>query len=440
MKFLELYVSAVVMTMIFYWNGKILLNDPNYKIKAKSIAIMFLFSLSLTVLNSVDSEIMRGIFKTTISYIMICIYYKFLFTKDSSRIIISSFITCLSTFLSEVIIAIPMSLIFEVLNISSMMWLKNTIIINFLICALSYIIIYFNSNRLKNLVNTAELYNKKIIWIIFLILIIVALLAFKIPLSNWGFNIEFISTMILLFGCSLIGIIIMKQKSDIEKTKAMYHQLANYSDTTNGLLEDYRIISHEHKNQLSIIRGMVGDDNKELSEYIDNLIDKRKMIKYQWIGQLNYLPLSGLKGLISYKLIEMESNKLEININISKEISRSKFKLLSSKQKDELYSIIGVYLDNAIQASTVSKNKEISLEIYKEKSEIIITLANTYKDEIDLKRINEYGYTTKGKNHGIGLHIVKKITQDNNMFSCNTRLFDKYFIQELRIDLSTIKK
>lgn len=134
----------------------------------------------------------------------------------------------------------------------------------------------------------------------------------------------------------------------------------------------------------------------------------------------------------------MESLNLNKVITISKEISKLKLDRLSMKQKDNLYSIIGIYLDNAIQAAKDSKQKEINLEVYKEKKELVVIIANTYKGKIELEKLDNYGYTTKGKNHGIGLHIVKNILQSDSIFNSKKYLLDDYFVQEIKIDLTKI--
>lgn len=137
--------------------------------------------------------------------------------------------------------------------------------------------------------------------------------------------------------------------------------------------------------------------------------------------------------------MEMERKNLNVNITVSTDLIKSKLNKLTIKEKDALYSIMGVYLDNAIQAAEKSSKQEISLEIFKENKEIVIILANSYSGKIDLEKIDEYGYTTKGKNHGVGLHIVKKIIEKENIFSQVRNVLDDYYIQELRIDLSNIK-
>lgn len=142
---------------------------------------------------------------------------------------------------------------------------------------------------------------------------------------------------------------------------------------------------------------------------------------------------------VNYKLIEMEALGIATDVSISKEVLKTKLNKLSTKQKDNLYSIMGVYLDNAIQAAKDSKKKEISLEVYKEKKNVTIVLANTYKGKIELDKLDNYGYSTKGKSHGVGLHIVKRIIEEETIFTQSRDLFDEYYIQKLVINLYQIK-
>ena len=305
---------------------------------------------------------------------------------------------------------------------------------------MAYIISFLEQKKFISIIKVNKYNNKSNIIITTLILTIIVLLFVRIPMNQWKFNIEFIVTMAILIGFSAVGFLMLKQKADIEKTTSKYQKLVDYSDITNNLLEDYRVASHEQKNQLLVIRSLLDDNSsQELVDYVDGLLDKKVGFKYEWIGDLNHLSLSGLKGLINYKLIEAHTLDININISISKDVNNSNLNSLSTTQKDELYSIMGVYLDNAIQAAKESNKKEVSLEIYKENEKIVIVIANTYNGKIEMEKLDNYGYTTKGKNHGVGLHLVKKIIENEVIYSQLRSLFEDYYVQKLIIDLSGIK-
>lgn len=441
MKILELYIATLVMWTMNYLMGKLLFEFQAKPVYKKVIPSILVTSFIVTLMNLSSSEIFNGIVKIMLSYIFIYTFNRINFNKNNYQTLIKSLTIYLSLFISEIAIAIVISAILYFTDYNSMEFLKNAIIINLIITGLAYTLIKINQKRFTLIINNSnESGGKSEILIILLILVTIALLVFKIPLSKWNLNIDFLFTMSLLLCFIIAGFLMLKQNSDIQKTTSMYQKLVAYSDITNGLLEDYRVISHEQKNQLLVIRSLLDDNSpQELVDYVDGLLDKKVGFKYEWIGDLNYLPLSGLKGLINYKLIEANSLKINTNISISKDINKSKLNNLATKQKDELYSIIGVYLDNAIQAAKESNKKEVSLEIYKEKEKIVIVIANTYNGKIEMEKLDNYGYTTKGKNHGVGLHLVKKIIENEVIYSQSRSLFEDYYVQKLIIDLSRIE-
>ena len=440
MKFLELYIATLVMWSMNYLIGKLLFDFDekiNYK---KVVPVILITSFNVMLINLSSTQVFKGIIKIILSYIFIYIFNKVIFNKNNHQTLIKSLFMYLSLFISEIIIAILTSTILYFMNYNSMEFLKNTIFINLVITLLAYTIVRLNQKKFNSIIgNNNESNSKSEILMILLILITIALLIFKIPLSKWNLNIDFLFTMFLLLCFIMTGFLMIKQRTDIQKTTSMYQKLVDYSDITNELLEDYRSVSHECKNQLLVIRSMLDENSsKELVDYVDKLLDKKVGFKYEWIGDLNHLPLSGLKGLINYKLIEANSFDISTNISISNEINQLNLNKLSTKQKDDLYSIMGVYLDNAIQAAQDSKRKEVSLEIYKEENKVIIVIANTYSGKIEMDKLDNYGYTTKGKNHGVGLHLVKKIIDNEAIYSPSRSLFEDYYVQTLTIDLSSI--
>lgn len=439
MQLLEISLDSIIL-----WIAAILIGKMIYGIKKthnvfNTIVTLLVFSFLLTILNLTSLEILSGPIKIVVVYALQCMFFKFIFQKSLSDSIIVALVWYICLFLSEAIVIIMVS-ITTYYNNSSMLFIKNNIIMNILIACFSLIIVNIFKNKLISLVKKESIIAKSTYIIIITVIITMALLVFKIPYNKWELDLEFLLTMLILLGFCIVGLVLIKQRAQIQETTSKYQQLANYSDVTNDLLEDYRIVAHEHKNQLLVIRSMTEAKNVELLDYIDTLLEKRGKIKYPWLGQLNHLPISGLKGLINYKLMEMENKKLNINISVSKDIMKTSLKKLSIKQKDKLYSIIGVYLDNMIQAAENSKKKEINIEIFKDKREIVFLLANSYNGKIDIDKIDDYGYTTKGKNHGIGLHIVKKIIEEENIFSQSRNILDDYYIQELRINLNEINK
>lgn len=108
-----------------------------------------------------------------------------------------------------------------------------------------------------------------------------------------------------------------------------------------------------------------------------------------------------------------------------------------------LSRILGILLDNAIEAASASPEKKINFEIVpapgynslRQKSLIIIENSYTNKD-IDLDKIREKGFTSKctdSNSHGLGLWEVNKILRRHKNLNLYTSKNNDYFRQTLEI-------
>ena len=101
----------------------------------------------------------------------------------------------------------------------------------------------------------------------------------------------------------------------------------------------------------------------------------------------------------------------------------------------QLSRILGIFLDNSLEAGLeLEHNRFIELIILKANKTIVIQITNTfYNTNLDIDKINESGYSTKGKNRGIGLSSADDIINKQNMI-LNTRIEDNLFKQILTIE------
>ena len=97
--------------------------------------------------------------------------------------------------------------------------------------------------------------------------------------------------------------------------------------------------------------------------------------------------------------------------------------------------ILGVILDNMIESIKETKERLVSINIYLENNTINCDFVNSFSSAVDVNRLNEIGYSTKGEKHGVGLTLVAKIVKSNNRFECMPEVMDNFFIQHLIINL-----
>lgn len=82
-----------------------------------------------------------------------------------------------------------------------------------------------------------------------------------------------------------------------DKYNTTISSLKEYED----ILNQYRVSNHENKNQLLTIRNMIKNKEKNISEYIDKIVENKLKDNEQFMGQSSVIPEGGLRGLIYLK-------------------------------------------------------------------------------------------------------------------------------------------
>ena len=135
----------------------------------------------------------------------------------------------------------------------------------------------------------------------------------------------------------------------------------------------------------------------------------------------------------------MDDDKIKYEINVESGV-KTKLKTLNINIYKNITKILGVLLDNAIDASKNTKDKRIIISVSKNKNMVIFKIYNTYNGNVDISKIGT-GYTTKGKGHGYGLKLVKDIIRENKIFEIKTEIKEDFYISNLIIKfLSNLKK
>ncbi len=400
----------------------------NINLKSKLIYFIFIWIYGLTCFYIVPNQYRFLIFLVVSSLIM-----KFLLKINDKKVILYSFNTEVLLSISEILI----SFFLVMFGINSVDIVNNyayNLLVNILVSLLSVLLIKipFVDKIVKNTLNLFEK-NRKLINYFYIILIVIYLIVLKngfefLMKSNYYINI--------LFMLSIVGIIlvILKNESKYEQLKEENKQMLNYVTKYEKIITAQGKTNHEFKNQLMVIRGYAQMNSDKIIDYIDEIVkDSNKAGSSYLISQLNNFPDGGIKGLLYYKLSIMEDENIKYSIDVEKGV-KSGLKKLSTNNYKNITKILGVLLDNAIDASKKSNDKKINISVSKDRNLIIFKIYNTYKGTIDIEKIGT-GYTSKGKGHGYGLRLVKDIISENNIFQVTHDLEDHYFVSNLKIKI-----
>jgi len=251
---------------------------------------------------------------------------------------------------------------------------------------------------------------------------------YEVISSRYLLNIN--STLIIFVISVFIFLIsVINEVNKYHELLTKYDDLINYSITFEETIEKDRLLRHEYKNQLSVLKDMTR--NKKLIDYIDNILNQYDKVDTNEFVGLDYLPKNGIKGLLFYKFVMIKNNDIGLYINISKTITNKMQNLEEATIRATSY-LLGICLDNAIEACE-QKNSKISVEIYYQESKIYFVISNTIHHEVKMNKIFERGYSTKGKNRGNGLFFARKIVRETNNVDLKVQIINDYFIQKITI-------
>nr|WP_242551184.1 GHKL domain-containing protein [Enterococcus hulanensis] len=145
------------------------------------------------------------------------------------------------------------------------------------------------------------------------------------------------------------------------------------------------------------------------------------------IARLSNILIPEIKSLISAKLLIARQNKIDIHVEVVEPIDKVDTDLLS------LIRVLSNLLDNAIEATSEIKDSWIRIAMFKEEKTVTIIIENSILELIDIKKINEMGYSSKGTGRGIGLHTVQKILKNDTSLFLETSSDQQVFSQVLKI-------
>ena len=400
----------------------------NSKIKLFNISNLILI-LVLSIMYAVIYNEGYSILYTMTNYLSIMLFNKLIFKENMKNTIISTIIALLIIMLADFINSLIIINFFSLEQIRSCWYVR--IISNIIVATISISLF-----SIKPIVNKCRYFYKKInnkditIILLFIILVVsIVIIAFNMS-KNLFWNTDYFANFFVVITLIIFCYIFINENNEFNILNEKYDSLFNYVQTFENWIEKEQLNRHEYKNQLASIRCITKE--KKVKDKIDSIMLDNINITNDTVNQLKPIPNGGLKGLLYYKIAIAENNKLNIELDISIK-NPEIIKKLSEDRIKILCRLLGIYLDNAIEAAKETKKKIISIEIYEVDKNINIVITNTFDNTNDISKRNDKGFTTKGQGHGKGLYFAKKMLNKSNWLEESQSILDKYYIQRLII-------
>lgn len=263
----------------------------------------------------------------------------------------------------------------------------------------------------------------------FVTLVIQAIITFYLT-DMLPMYITFLS-FISLLSYFAISIFSLTRIMKLTQTTRKLQSAEEYNNSLRILHDNVRSFKHDFDNIVTTIGGYIRtNDMKGLENYYVQLEDDCQRVNNLYILNPEVINNDGIYNLLTKKYNEADSKNIKVNISFLLDLDKLNMKIY------EFARILGILLDNAIEASDECEEKVINLTFRNDlkNNRQLIIVENTYFDKnVDTEKIFEKGVSGKENHTGLGLWEVRKIVKKNKNANLFTSKSNKFFSQQLEL-------
>lgn len=246
-------------------------------------------------------------------------------------------------------------------------------------------------------------------------------------------NALHISGYLLVMCCLLLAMrrSYLEQIQTEAKQKAM-QDLQDYTRNLEAMYNSLRSFKHDYVNILLSLSGYIeGGDMDRLKDFFESKIFPTKNLitggDYK-LNQLSNIGVLEIKSLLSAKMIYAHESGIDITIDIPDKVESFLIDTV------DLARILGIFLDNAIEATLETEQPQIGLNIIQNKTGVSIIISNRFRDNgLMLHKLKQKGFSTKIGHQGIGLGNAQKIISSYDNVLLETTMKCDYFTQHIEL-------
>ena len=276
--------------------------------------------LGMTTYWSVSYVMTSSIIRVLISFLLLIIACLIVLKEKTNKAVILSFISTLILLISEIFYIAITVFIFK-LDINQLQnnvfgtFITNTSII---LISLIFFKIIVKNKRINNFVEKAIIRNKNSNFYIFFTAFSTIIMLIYCMYFEEELYLSLIYCILIVMVYVIFTINLVKEKTNNyklqEENKNMLLSLEEYEE----MYAFQRMKNHEYKNDLSVLRGIVGKENEDVLKFIDEIINFKNSETHNWLEILKIIPEGGLRGILYYKFLQMEEKKIKIEFTVSK--------------------------------------------------------------------------------------------------------------------------
>ncbi len=243
-------------------------------------------------------------------------------------------------------------------------------------------------------------------------------------------TIVFICLLLIFFAMNSYKVQIEKEIA-LKQKKFEQKHLQTYTDEIVKLYNEIRGFRHDYAGMLvSMQMAIDSEDLQEIDRVYNEVLvkanQKLRSEKYTYFD-LNNLEDSALRSLIAQSIVYARNNDVEFTLEVKDVITRLSMDLL------DLVRIMSILLNNAVEGAADSYLKQMEVAVIKMDFETVIVIQNSCKITMTPSEdLFALGFSTKGRNRGLGLNNVKEILDKYDNIMLETEMEDSTFRQIIR--------
>lgn len=359
-------------------------------------------------------------------FIYMIIIYKQNIKNSSIAILTTYILIFISAYLSQIFLSIILKITpTDILNIPIYHILTSLLLYSL------FSIFYLLIIQLSRIISTKKPQLKLSIivnLILGIVVILIQSVIFALQKDALSSNLKLIilSSLLTYF---LISMYSLFRTNKLEQTSQDLEKEKIYNKTLSILHDNIRCFKHDFDNIVQILGGYIDlNDMNGLKRYYKSLLEECKLTNNLNVLNPQTINNPSIYSLLNNKYYKAANDGVTMNFEIFSDLSKINTNIY------ELSRILGILLDNSIEAARETDEKVINIMIRSDAKKQIFIIENSCIDNnISTTKIFEKGYSTKENNSGIGLWKVHKILAKNTDIDLFTTVKNNKFTQELSV-------
>jgi len=222
------------------------------------------------------------------------------------------------------------------------------------------------------------------------------------------------------------------QRKEAAAQSLIVRQQEAYIRTLEGMQEEMRRFRHDYKNMMS---GMyLTAKEGELTEAMDYIREMTDDFDSQIGGQIRQMSQLGnvcmteIRGLLLAKIAQMQKEGTVCELEVMRPFCGT------GCRTTDLCRCLGILIDNAMDEVRGREDARVHIMISCQEGYTTFRVKNRLYHEVDVHRIWQQGYSTRGAERGIGLASYRKILDGYENVLPATAVQEGYFVQEFKVE------